>query len=98
MILNKLILLREILYERLPYVGMWNNVGIFLPGDKFPKGTILDKESEPDEGKFTVLWYNKKREDNPHPCRFKHIPLTIDDLNAVIKRQREKLRTESINS
>lgn len=96
MIFDKLVLLDEILNERLPHITMWSNVGLYFPGDKFPQDTLLEDTIDP--GHFIVLWYNKRRVDNPHPCHFKQIPLTIDDLNAVIKRQREKLRTESDNA
>jgi hypothetical protein len=93
MIFNKLKTLEDILRSRLPNVMMWGEVGIFFPGDNFPPGTILQDQIQP--GHFIILWHHKRRADNPHPCRWKEIPLTIDDLNAVIKRQREKLRTES---
>ena len=98
MIFEKLKLLDEILNERLPDVGMWSKVGLYFPGDKYPPGTISSEENNIEEGHFVILWYNKRRPDNPHPCHYKQVPLTIDDLNSVIKRQREKLRTESENA
>lgn len=95
MILGKLIVLREILEERLPYIDRWTKVGIYFPGDKFPADTISETDIEP--GYFYILWYNRKRPESPHPYEHKKIPLTIDDLNSVLKRQREKLRTASEN-
>jgi len=96
MILGKLILLNEILNDRLPNVVMWSEVGLFFPGDRFPAGTLFE-DTKIDDGHFIILWYHKRREDNPHPCHWKQIPLTIDELNSVIKRQREKLRTSVEN-
>ena len=96
MIYYKLKTLEEILINRLPRIRMWSEVGIFFPGDKFPDDTLGDQDIEP--GHFAILWYHKRRDDNPHPCTWKQIPLTIDDLNALIKRQREKLRVESENA
>lgn len=108
MILEKLFVLREILMGRIDQLDMWSSVGIYFHGDKFPQGTILEyyddsgqipegEMPEPEDGEFMILWYNKKRSDNPHPCRWKIVPLTIDALNGLIKRQREKLRSESKN-
>jgi len=103
MILEKLFVLREILIGRADQLDMWSDVGIYFRGDKFPPGTVQEladdsgKLPEPEDGEFMILWYNKKRQDNPHPCRWKIVPLTIDDLNGLIKRQREKLRVESKN-
>lgn len=93
MIFYKLKQLEGILTNRLPRIRMWSEFGIYFPGDKFPPDTIHDQDVDP--GHFIILWYHRKRADNPHPCTWKQIPLTVDDLNAVIKRQREKLRTES---
>lgn len=96
MIFEKLKTLDQILTNRLPRVRMWSNVAICFPGDKFPPETIFGTDIAP--GHFAVLWYHRKRSGNPHPCHWKEILLTEDELDAVIKRQREKLRTESENT
>lgn len=96
MILGKLITLREILMERLPNITRWSNVGIYFPGDRFPPDTVDEDDIIP--GHFYIVWYNRRKPDHPHPYEHKRVPLTIDDLNAVLKRQREKLRTESENA
>jgi hypothetical protein len=96
MILDKINLLRDILNERLPYIKRWSKVGIYFPGDKFPTDTMTEEDVEP--GYFYIVWSSRKKVENPHPYEYKQVPLTIDDLNAVIKRQREKWRTESNNA
>jgi len=93
---EKLKTLFDILIERLPHIKRWENVGIYLPGDSFPKATI--SESDVEHGYFYILWYKPKRKDSPNPYEYKQVPLTIEDLDAVIKRQREKLRVESSNT
>lgn len=93
MILDKLILLRNILIERLPNIKRWENVGIFFKDDVFPKDTINPDNTEP--SMFYILWYNSKKKENLNPYEYKTLPLNVDDIDAVIKRQREKLRTES---
>jgi len=91
MIFSKLQTLKLILEDRLEYMDRWNRVGIFFSHDKFPKDTI-DSETTSSEC-FYILWYWTKRADNAAPYEHKEVPLTVEDIDAVIKRQREKLRT-----
>jgi hypothetical protein len=93
--LDRLNTLLDILIERLPHIKRWENVGIYFPGDAFPKDTI-DKE-ELDPGYFYILWYQPRRKGSANPYEHKRAPLTREDIEAVIKRQREKLRTKSEN-
>ena len=93
MILDKLKTLEDILKSRLPSVIMWSEVGIYFPGDKYPPDTIEDGFIP--QGYFAVIWHHKRREDNPHPFVLKEVPMDIDNINSLIKRQREKLRNES---
>ena len=90
--LNKLL---DILIERLPHIKRWENVGIYFPGDSFPKDTI--DEERVVHGFFYILWYSPRRKGSANPYEYKKIPLTKEDVDAVIKRQREKLRNESEN-
>ena len=94
--LDKLITLLKILSERLEHITRWENVGICFPGDNFPKDTITEEDITP--GHFYILWYRPRRKGSPNPYEYKEIPLTLVDLDAVMKRQREKLRTESENA
>lgn len=94
--LDKLNTLMDILVERLPHIDRWEHVGIYFPGDTFPKDTIGEDEIE--YGYFYILWYRPRRKNSPNPYEYKQVPLTPKDLDAVIKRQREKLRTESDNT
>ena len=96
MILDKLTILREVLIERLRYIDRWESVGIYFHNDRYPKDTINDVENPPNG--FYILWYNSKRKDSPNNYEYKSVPLTIFDIDAVIKRQREKLRNESENA
>jgi hypothetical protein len=93
--LDRLIKLLDILIERLPHISRWENVGIYFPGDTFPKDTITERDII--HGYFYILWYSPRRKGSPNPYEYKEIPLKKDDIDAVIKRQREKLRTESEN-
>lgn len=93
--LERLRILLDILNERLPFIERWENVGIYLPGDAFPKNTI--DEAKVVHGYFYILWYRPRRKSSPNPYEHKKVPLTRDDIEAIIKRQREKLRTESEN-
>lgn len=93
MIFNKLQTLKLILEDRLEHMDRWNRVGIFFSHDKFPKDTI-DSETT-SSGHFYILWYWSKRKDSAAPYEHKEVPLTVKDLDAIIKRQREKLRTVS---
>ena len=75
---------------------MWEHVGIFFNGDRFPvnlKDKLDGDRTQP--GYFYIIWYAPKKPDGPHPFLLKETPLTIEAIDAVIKRQREKLRTES---
>lgn len=90
--LNKLL---EILTERIPFIKRWENVGIYFPGDTFPKDTI--SEEKPVHGFFYILWYAPRRKGNPNPYEYKEVRFTKEDIEGLIKRQREKLRTESEN-
>ena len=96
MILDKLNTLNDTLIERLPSIDRWSKVGVYFPGDNFPTDTVDEEDIEP--GFFFIVWYNRRKPEHPHPYEYKKVPLTVDDLNAVIKRQREKLRTESENT
>ena len=96
MILNKLFLLIEIINERLPDIKRWEKCGIYFHGDRLPRDTISDLDLRP--GYFYLLWYSSRRSNSSNTAEFKEIPLNIDDLDAVIKRQRQKLATESENA
>ena len=93
--LERLNTLLNILIERLPHMRRWENVGIYFPGDSFPKDTIDDDDTV--HGYFYILWYRPRRKGSANPYEHKEVRLTRDDLDAVIKRQREKLRTKSEN-
>ena len=93
--LEKLNTLLGILQKRLDHIDRWENVGIFFPGDSFPKDTISDMDLKPDH--FYILWYRPRRKNSPNPYERKQVPLTTMDLDAILKRQREKLRNESEN-
>ena len=95
MILSKLILLNDILNERLQFIDRWEKVGIYFHRDRFPKDTIADEDTDPEH--VFILWYASKRKDNANPYEHKVFPILIEDLEAVIKRQREKLRTRAEN-
>ena len=94
--LVKMITLLKILSERLEHITRWENVGIYFPGDSFPKDTISEEEIEC--GFFYILWYRPRRKESANPYEYKKIPFTNDDVDGVLKRQREKLRTESENA
>lgn len=94
--LDKLQTLLDILIERLPYITRWENVGIYFPGDSFPRNTI--HETEIKHGYFYILWFRPRRKNSANPYEYKRVPFTKEDLDGVIKRQREKLRTESENT
>lgn len=93
---DKLNTLYDILIGRLIHIKRWSRVGIYFPGDDFPKDTISEEDIE--LGFFYVLWYRPRRKGSPNPYEYKKIPLSPDDLDGIIKRQREKLRTESENA
>ena len=93
--LKKLQTLLDILIERLPHLKRWENVGIYFPGDTFPKDTIGEEEAIP--GYFYILFFRPRRQNSPNPYEYKEVPLTKEDLDAIIKRQREKLKSESQN-
>lgn len=95
MMLDKLNILRDILIERLKYIKRWESVGIFFHNDRFPKDTINDFGQI---NGFYILWYNSKRKDSPNKFEYKTCPLIIEDIDAVIKRQRDKLKKESENA
>lgn len=96
MILNKLILLRDILTERLPFIDRWDKVDIYFHGDRIQPDTISDFPTRP--GYFYILWSSPKRSGSPNQYEHKEVSLDIDNLDAIIKRQREKLRTVSERS
>ncbi len=94
--LDRLNRLLDILIERLPHIKRWERVGVYFPGDSFPKNTIDEKDLEP--GYFYILWYVPKRKGSANPYEHKKIPLAKENIDAEIKRQNEKLRAESNSS
>lgn len=94
--LDKLNTLLDILIERLEHIERWEQVGVYFPGDIFPKNTIA--EGDIIHGFFYILWFRPKRKGSPNPYEYKEVPFNPEHLDAVIKRQREKLRTESENA
>jgi hypothetical protein len=94
--LEKLYTLLNILRERLEHITRWENVGIYFPGDSFPKDTI--DEVDVACGFFYILWYRPRRKDSSNPYEYKQVRLSHENLDMILKRQREKLRTESENA
>jgi len=95
MILNRLNTLAKILEDRLPHIRRWEKVGLYFHGDNFPKNTIDNELTMC--GQVYILWSNPKGKNIANPYEYKAVPLDIEHLDAMIKRQREKLRTESEN-
>ena len=95
MILEKLITLRDILESRLPHIDRWERVGLYFHDDSFPTDTVSDTDKSVNH--FYILWFRPRRKGLPNPYEYKEVPLNREDIEAVIKRQREKLRTESEN-